>query len=89
MEEKMYKVINPGLCYPNYVDFFKNINAEEYLSYFEHSRYLSTYPTEARRFYLKAKGPHEINPNTIIAIIQEVNSKEVYLINVKALVEAD
>lgn len=89
MKSKMYKVINPGNCYPSYLSFFKDNGLEEFIPFYEMGRSLSTFPVAYRRFYIRATGVHGLNESVKIAVIQEVNSKEVYLINMRALEEAN
>lgn len=85
---KMYKVTNTGHCYPSYGSFFRQQNLEQYLPYYQMGRSLSSHPTHARRFYLEAQGPHSFREDLIIAVIQEVNTKEVYLVSIDAIEEA-
>ena len=67
--------MNEGKLYTSYKTFIETYKPE-YIDLYK----VLTYPSEHHRFYLIGKFPHHINDRCMICLIQDIQTKQVFII---------
>lgn len=85
MEEfKIYKVINSGDCYSTYSNFLEHYRPD----LIEYHEWGGSPDTNGHRYYVLGMFNHLIRSDRKVAIIQDIQTRQVYIMDPKGIKEA-